>query len=55
MEADILLKITTKLVTGQVICKVEVLTRNDLVGLLSDGIWQQRLQALYNKNDLKII
>lgn len=47
MKADVLLEVTAKLVTSQVITEAEALTRNQLVDLLSDRAGQQRLQTIY--------
>lgn len=46
VEADVLLKIAAQLVTGQVVAEAEALPRHQLVHLLSDWMWQQRLQTL---------
>ena len=46
VEADVLLKVTAELVTGQVITEAEALTRNQLVHLLSDWAGKQRLKTL---------
>lgn len=46
VEADVLLKIAAQLVTGQVVAEAEALARDQLVHLLSDWMWQQRLQTL---------
>lgn len=46
VEADVLLKVTAKLVAGQVITEAEALTRNQLVHLLSDWAGKQRLKTV---------
>lgn len=49
VKADVLLKVAAQLVTGQIVTETEAMPRNQLVHLLSDRVWQQRLQTLWRE------